>query len=158
VDTLLDEDDCRKNVVSKRLISAGALLDGGAVAVLCLGRGGGGRLISDNGGEDDGRYVGCSFVGDVIFACEVEGRAAIRCGGEIEPLNNKELLREGKELLLLLLLLKGERAGEVEGVDNSSSLSVEEVIVDMDMPLERGDAIKSTLASTSAIAAGDMIC
>lgn len=157
MDTLLDEDDGRKNVVSRRLISAGALLDGGAVVVLCLGRGGGGRLISDSGGEDEGRYVGCSIVGDVMFACEVEGRAVIRCGGEIEPVNNKELLREGK-VLLLQLLLKGERAGEVDGVHNSSSLSVEEVMVDMDMPLERGEVINSTLASTSAIAAGDMIC
>jgi hypothetical protein len=155
VDVVLAEDDGRKNVVSWRLICVGGLLDGGAVVVLCLGRGGGGRLMSDSGGDDEGRYVGFSFVDDVMFACEVAGRAAIRWGGEVEPLNMKELLREGK---VLLLLLKGESAGEVEGVDSSSSLSVEEVMVEIDMPLERGEAMDSTLASTSAIAAGDIIC
>lgn len=154
MDALLDDDDGRKNVVSWRLICTGALLDGGAVVVLCLGRGGGGRLMSDSGGDDEGRYVGFSFVDDVIFACEVEGRAIIRWGGEVAPLNIKELHREGK----VLLWSKGESAGEVEGVDSSSSLSVEEVMVEIDMPLERGEVMDSTLASTSAIAAGDMIC
>lgn len=113
--------------------------------------------MSDSGGDDEGRYVGFSFVDDVMFACEVEGRAIIRWGGEVAPLNIKELHREGK-VLLWSLLLKGESAGEVEGVDNSSSLSVEEVMVEIDMPLERGEVMDSTLASTSAIAAGVMIC
>lgn len=156
MDALLDDDDGRKNAVSWRLICTGALLDGGAVVVRCLGRGGGGRLMSESGGDDEGRYAGFSFVDDVMFACEVDGRAAIRWGGEAGPLNIKELHREGK-ILLLPLLLKGERAGEVEGVD-SSSLSVEEVMVEIDMPLERGEAMDSTLASTWAIAAGVIIC